>query len=75
MDTSRSVGIFLVLLSLAFASAANRQTPALAPGLLVCGILFLLASTRAARKWKFLPAALILAGVVSCGLMMINHAR
>lgn len=70
--SARAAGIFLMLLGVVFSAAANRQTPAWAPGLLVCGVLFFLASTRAARKLRFLPMILILAGIAACGAMMLR---
>jgi len=71
--SARSLGIFLILLSIPFAIAANRETPILAAGMLPCGILFCLASTTFAHRWRYLPSLLVLAGV--CAFAAVSLPR
>lgn len=63
--SARGLGIGLILASVPFAMALNRETPALAAGMLACGIFFCLASTAFARSGRLLPPLLILAGIGS----------
>lgn len=73
--STRSAGVFLIVLGVLFAAATNRQTPALAPGVFTCGILFCLASTRLARRWRYAPLFLILSGLASCGALIAAGGR
>ena len=73
--SARSAGIFLILLSIPFAMALNRETPVLAAGMLPCGILFCLASTRFAHRWRLLPLLLVLAGMGSCAAISVGGLR